>query len=120
MDVGVMNKPTFGRDQIVSATTVSKKFSEVRKRAKSMPQFVSDHNEIDTVILDYQTYEEMYAELAYLRERQFYAMAADRIRQGDADPARSSVSLKDAMGNEAYAEYRAIDPDSVPDEELFE
>lgn len=111
-----MNKPTFGKDQIVSATTVNKKFSEVRKRTKSMPQFVSDHNEIDTVILDYQTYEKMQAELAYLRERQFYATAAERIRQGD----RSGVILKDAMGNEAYAEYRAIDPDSVPDEELFD
>lgn len=59
MDVGMMNKPTFGKDQIVSATTVNKEFSEVRKRTKSMPQFVSDHNEIDTVILDYQTYEKM-------------------------------------------------------------
>lgn len=55
----MMNKPAFGKDQIVSATTVSKKFSEVRKRTKSMPQFVSDYNEIDTVILDYQTYEKM-------------------------------------------------------------
>lgn len=55
----MMNKPTFGKDQIVSATTVNKKSSEVRKRTKSMPQFVSDHNEIDTVILDYQTYEKM-------------------------------------------------------------
>ncbi len=60
MSVTPANKPSFGRDQIASATTVSKKFSEVRKRAKSTPLFVSDRNEIDTVILDYQTYEVKY------------------------------------------------------------
>ena len=120
MDVGVMSKPTFGKDQIVSATTVSKKFSEVRRRAKDMPQFVSDHNEIDTVILNYQMYEQMYAELEYLREQQFYATAEERIRKGDADPARRGVSLKDAMGEAAYHEYQSIDADAISDEELFE
>ena len=120
MDVGVMSKPTFGRDQIVSATTVSKRFSEVRRRAKEMPQFVSDRNEIDTVILDYQTYERMYAELEYLRDQQFYAMAADRIRKGDSDPARRGVSLEEGMGEAAYREYQNMDADAISDEELFE
>lgn len=120
MDVGAMSKPTFGKDQIVSATTVSKKFSEIRKRAKNMPQFVSDRNEIDTVILDYQTYESMYAELEFLREQQFYALAAERIAKGDANPNRRSISLKDVMGDEDFAEYSNIDPDAMPDEELFE
>ena len=120
MDVGVMSKPTFGKDQIVSATTVAKKFSEVRKRAKTMPQFVSDHNEIDTVILDYRAYEEMYAELARLREQQFYATAAERIRKGDADPKRRRVGLEEAMGDSAFREYQNVDPDSISDEDLFE
>ena len=120
MDVRTMSKPVFGRDQIVSATTVSKKFPEIRKRAKRMPQFVSDHNEIDTVILDYQAYEDMYSELNQLREQQFYATAAERIRKGDADPARRGVSLEEAMGKADYREYQAIDADAVPDEELFE
>lgn len=120
MDVKTMTKPTFGKDQIVSATTVSKRFSEIRKRAKAMPQFVSDRNEIDTVILDYQTYESMYAELAYLREQQFYAIAAERIGKGDTDPNRHGITLKEAMGESAFAEYQNTKPDSISDEDLFE
>ncbi|MBQ9955471.1 MAG: hypothetical protein IJO87_08610 [Eggerthellaceae bacterium] len=99
---------------------MSKKFSEIRKRAKSTPLFVSDRNEIDTVILDYQAYEDMYMELEYLREQRFYEAVAERIAKGDADPARKSIGLDEAMGAEALAEYLSIDPDAISDEELFE
>lgn len=120
MDVRTMQKPTFGRDQIVSATMASKKFSEVRKRAKRSPQFISDHNQIDTVLLDYQTYEDMYAELAYLREKNFYEVAAKRIEEGDRDLSRKRVDLKDVMEKEDYACYQDVDPDVIADEDLFE
>ena len=120
MNTITASKPCFSRDQIVSATTVSKKFSEIRKRAKSTPLFVSDRNEIDTVILDYQAYEDMYMELEYLREQRFYEAVAERIAKGDADPARKSIGLDEAMGAEALAEYLSIDPDAISDEELFE
>lgn len=120
MDVNVMNKPVFGRDQIVSATTVSKKFAEVRKRAKLMPLFIADRNEIDSVIMDYQAYEDMYMELEALREQQFYAAAAQRVFQGDADPNRRGISLADAMSSEEYRDYQAADADLITDEDLFE
>lgn len=113
-------KPTFGKDQIVSATFVCKKFSEIRKRAKDAPLFISDRNEIDTVILDYQTYENMYAELEYLRERQFYVRAAKRLAEGDVDPRREPIDLEDALGKKGFAEYSSIDPEAISDEDLFE
>ena len=120
MDVIAVSKPSFSRDQIVSATTVSKKFSEVRRRAKEAPLFVSDRNEIDTVILDYRAYEQMYMELELLREQQFHASAARRIAEGDADPNRRSFSLEEAMGAQDYSDYLSMDADAVADEELFE
>ena len=63
-----MSKPVFSRHQIISATQAAKNFGEVRRRAKVEPQFISDRNEIDTVVLDYQTYEDMYDELTNRRE----------------------------------------------------
>lgn len=56
----VLEKPVFTKDQVVSATEASKSLSAVRKRAKRAPQFIADHNDIDTVIIDYAAYEEMY------------------------------------------------------------
>ena len=49
----VLEKPVFTKDQVVSATEASKSLSAIRKRAKRAPQFIADHNDIDTVIIDY-------------------------------------------------------------------
>ncbi|MEG1830341.1 MAG: hypothetical protein RR204_00840 [Raoultibacter sp.] len=115
-----MQKPTFDRDQIVPATTASKKFAAVRQKAKLMPQFISDHNEISTVVLDYTAYEKMFIELNLLREQQFYSTAANRIKEGDQNPSRASKSLREVMGEEEYKEYQLLDPHAIADEDLFE
>ena len=120
MSVKEMEKPTFGREQIVPATTAGKRFAEVRRKAKSNPQFISDHNEIDTVVLNYGAYEKMYMELNYLRELQFYAIAASRIEEGDQNPNRYGKSLREVMGEEEYKEFQQLDPSAIPDEDLFE
>lgn len=78
----VLEKPVFTKDQVVSATEASKSLSAVRKRAKRAPQFIADHNDIDTVIIDYAAYEEMYGALQYLRELELDRIAADRIKNG--------------------------------------
>ena len=52
----VLEKPVFTKDQVVSATEASKSLSTIRKRAKRAPQFIADHNDIDTVIIDYAAY----------------------------------------------------------------
>ena len=58
--------------------------------------------------------------LSEAREHQLYAVAADRIAEGDADPNRRSFSFEEAMGAQCYAEYLNIDPDAIADDELFE
>lgn len=121
MGANAAAKPVFSRDQIVSATTVSKKFSEVRKRAKVTPIFVSDRNEIDTVIMDYITYENMYVELAALREENLYAKAEKRIQDADAASSNDeSIALEDALSASELTQYGQTLADSASDEELFE
>ena len=47
----VFEKPRFSVDQMTSATDAAKRFAEVRKRAKKEPQYITDHNVVDSVIL---------------------------------------------------------------------
>lgn len=120
MDAVINGKLVFGRDQIVSSSQAGKNFGEVRKRARKEPLFVSDRNTIDTVIVDYETFESMAVELEELREQRFYAKVAQRLREGDADENRQSVSLEEAMGEHSYAAWLQLDPEAVSDEELFQ
>lgn len=113
-------KPRFCIDQMTSATEAAKRFSEVRRRAKREPQFITDRNTVDSVIVSYDEYEAMYAELCELRERAFLADAAARIATCDADPAHKCIDICEVLDEDEYAELLAIDPDCICDEDLFE
>ena len=80
------------------------------------PQFIADHNDIDTVIIDYAAYEEMYGALQYLRELEINRIAADRVKHGP----HEFVPFEDALTAEELAELESMDPDAIPDEDLFE
>lgn len=113
-----MDKPRFNVDQVNSATYASKRFGEIRKKAKELPQFISENNCVDTVVLDYKAYEEMYAELQALREMTWELEIARRLEKADSTNGR--YSLQDVLGEDEYKEFCNIDPNSIPDEELFE
>lgn len=112
----ITERPTFTRDQITSATMAAKRFSEIRRKAKVEPQFISEHNEIDSVVLDYETYEEMWKELYELREIEVELRAEHRLYADAPEP----ILLEELKGPGGYAEFEAIDPDCIPDAELFE
>ncbi|MDJ1651541.1 MULTISPECIES: hypothetical protein [Gordonibacter] len=121
MDAVKDGKLTFSRDQIITSSQAAKNFGEARRRAKQAPLYVSDRNSgIDTVIVDYDTFESLAVELEELRQQRFYDAAATRLSQGEADPERRSIALEDVMGEARYAEWLASDPDAVSDEDLFE
>ena len=103
------------RDQIVTSTQASKNFGEVRRRARVRPQFVSGRSGIDTVVVSYESYEAMCLELERRREEDLLRAAAERLAC-----APERTSLQDAMGEEAYVRLLSTDPDSIPDEDLFE
>ena len=82
-----MEKPTFGADQIVSSSMVSRHFKEVRQKAKSRPQFITENGVVDAVILDYQFYEDIYCRLRDLEEMEEARVLRERIDRLEADPA---------------------------------
>ncbi|PIC67642.1 hypothetical protein CSV71_10325 [Sporosarcina sp. P21c] len=115
----VMEKPQFNKDQVISASHAVKRFAEVRRNAKSKPQFISQNNNIDSVIQSYEDYEKMYMELESLRELFYDLQLSERIKKADLNP-QHRFPIREVMGSDNYAEFQQIDPNSISDEELFE
>ncbi|MCP3776105.1 type II toxin-antitoxin system Phd/YefM family antitoxin [Paenibacillus sp. MZ04-78.2] len=65
-----MFKPTFHVDQLISSSEASKKFGEVRKKAKSVPQYITENGNVDTVILSYELFESMFHRLNQLEQQE--------------------------------------------------
>lgn len=65
-----MFKPTFHVDQLISSSEASKKFGEVRKKAKSLPQYITENGNVDTVILSYELFESMFQRLNQLEQQE--------------------------------------------------
>lgn len=115
----IMKKPRFNVDQVVSASKAAKNFSEVRKNAKHEPQFISQNNNIDSVVQSYEDYEKKYAELEHLRELFYNLEVSERIQRADSN-LDERYSLKEVMGEDSYSEFKKINPASISDDELFE
>ena len=96
-------KLTFSREQVISSTQASKNFGECRRRARREPLFVTDRNaSIETVIVDYDEFE-----------------AAERLADADAHPRDALITFEEMLGEDGYRSFLEIDPDDMPDEELF-
>lgn len=119
MGMNVMKKPKFTIEQVVPASQAAKKFAEVRRKAQIEPQFISQNNNIDSVIQSYENYEKMYMELEHLREILFDQLLSERIHKADSNPGLR-FKIEDVMGEEGYTAFQKIDPNSIPDEDLFE
>lgn len=119
MKVDVVEKPQFNVDQVIPASIAARRFGEVRKNAKVLPQFISENNRIDSVVQSYEDYEEMYMELEFLREMVRDSNLYMRIQRADSDPINRHT-LKEVMGDVSYEEFQKIDPNAIADEDLFE
>ena len=89
-----MDKPVFNADQLISASKAAKRFGSVRENAKKMPQFITDNGEVDSVVLGYKYFEEMFSRLKELEELDETRILAERIDRLDNDPS-SAISWKD-------------------------
>ncbi|WP_438317237.1 hypothetical protein [Sporosarcina sp. FA9] len=114
-----MEKPQFNVDQVVPASVASRRFGEVRRNAKIIPQFISENNRIDSVVQSYEDYEKMYMELEVLRELTIEYNLSNRIQEADLNP-RLRYDLEEVMGKAAYKEFQKIDSNMIADEDLFE
>lgn len=89
-----MTKPTFTADQLISSSDASRKFGELRKKAKQLPQFITENGTVDTVLIGYSYFEEMYERLTQLEEQEEQRILTDRIDRLERDPA-SAKSWKE-------------------------
>lgn len=119
MKVDVVEKPQFNVDQVIPASLAARRFGEVRKNAKLLPQFISENNRIDSVVQSYEDYEDMYMELEFLREMSRDYNLSMRIQRADSK-LTNQYNLKEVMGDEGYKKFQEIDPNAIADEDLFE
>lgn len=90
MSVNTMEKqPTFSKDQMITASKASKSFGELRKKAQAHPMFVTGKGDIDTVVVGYRYFAEMFQRLAELEEREEIRILSQRITEIDRDPSIS-------------------------------
>lgn len=89
-----MDKPTFNADQLISASKAARKFGTVRENAQKTPQFITDNGDVDSVLMGYKYYEQMFSRLQELEEMNESRVLLERIDRLDNDPG-SAVSWKD-------------------------
>ncbi|MEL7568839.1 MAG: type II toxin-antitoxin system Phd/YefM family antitoxin [Dehalobacterium sp.] len=81
-----MKKPTITEDQMVKASVASKNFGALRKKAKLNPQFIFDNGNLDSVLLDYKYYEQLYQRLVELEEKEEANILSERIERLNKKP----------------------------------
>lgn len=89
-----MERPNFNVDQMTSASDAEKQFGRVRKNAKLHPQAITDNGKIDSVILDYNYYEELYCRIQELEEQEENRILLERIERLENSP-ETAVFWKD-------------------------
>ncbi|KJS18404.1 MAG: hypothetical protein VR69_00845 [Peptococcaceae bacterium BRH_c4b] len=86
MEVKALEKPKFDVDQMISASHASKNFGEIRKRAKIVPQLITDNGTADTILMGYEYYELLYQRLMELEEKEEARILEERIERLEKDP----------------------------------
>lgn len=86
MGANVMEKPTFNKEQLIAASVAAKQFGELRKKAQRLPQFITDNGNVDTVVMSYDYFEQMYQRLIELEEHEEARILTERIEHLEKDP----------------------------------
>lgn len=89
-----MVKPVITKEQMIQSSVAAKTFGGLRKKAKLLPQFITENGIVDTVILDYNYYEEMYERLMELEAKEEANILEQRLERLDQNPA-VAVSWRD-------------------------
>jgi PHD/YefM family antitoxin component YafN of YafNO toxin-antitoxin module len=86
MGAKVMEKPTFSVEQLISASSASKNFGSLRKKAQTSPQFITDNGSVDTVVMGYDYFEKLYERLTELEEKEEENILLERIERLENNP----------------------------------
>ncbi|AYC28968.1 type II toxin-antitoxin system Phd/YefM family antitoxin [Paenisporosarcina cavernae] len=92
-------KPTFTTEQLVTSSTAAKSFGKIRRQAKEQPQFIMENGNVETVLINYELYEELYSLVKELEEMKQNSMLSERIDRLNEHP-QSSVSWKSIRRSE--------------------
>lgn len=74
----------FSRDQLVNTATISRQFSKVKLLAKVKPLFITDNGNVESVLLSFEAYEQMYNRLLELEEEVLNYRAEEAEREPEA------------------------------------
>jgi PHD/YefM family antitoxin component YafN of YafNO toxin-antitoxin module len=74
----------FGRDQLVNTATISRQFSKVKLLAKEKPLFITDNGNVESVLMSFEAYEQMYNRLHQLEEEVVNYRAEEAAREPEA------------------------------------
>lgn len=84
-----MSKPTFNVNQLITSTDASKRFGELRKKAQQEPQYITDNGNVETVIIGYQLFEDLYERLSRLEQQEEERILLQRIERIEQNPAET-------------------------------
>nr|AYQ74925.1 type II toxin-antitoxin system Phd/YefM family antitoxin [Cohnella candidum] len=96
--VRTMAKPTFNVDQLTTSSDAAKKFGDLRKKAKELPQYITDNGTVDSVLIGYELFEQIYDRLTRLEEEEERRILLQRIERIDRNPA-AAKSWKEIRRN---------------------
>lgn len=85
-DAIIMEKPAFTVDQLIPASQAAKNFGELRKRAREKPIAITDNGGVDTIVIGYEYFEQMYGRLMELERQNEERVLSERIARLDKDP----------------------------------
>ena len=89
-----MTKPVITKEQMVQSSIAAKHFGSLRKRAKLLPQFITENGTVDSVVLDYNYFEGMYERLMELEAKEEAGILEQRVERLEMNP-EVSVSWRD-------------------------
>ncbi|WP_274648858.1 type II toxin-antitoxin system Phd/YefM family antitoxin [Paenibacillus humicola] len=93
-----MAKPTFDVDQLITSSDAAKRFGELRKRAKDLPQYITDNGAVDSVLIGYDLFEQMYDRLTRLEQEEERRILLERMDRIERSP-ESAKSWKAVRRN---------------------
>ncbi|RED65436.1 type II toxin-antitoxin system prevent-host-death family antitoxin [Cohnella phaseoli] len=85
--VKTITKPTLTVDQLITSSEAAKKFGDLRKKAKELPQFITDNGTVDSVLISYELFEQMYERLTQLEDEEEHRLLLQRIERNEQNPA---------------------------------
>lgn len=111
MDSSIRLRP----DQMIKASEAAKRFGYARKKAKDLPQFITENGNIDSVLMDYEYYLKMYQRLVELEAKEEARVLDERIDRLENDPTQGipwqSIRRSEQRMREKRFDVR-LDPDA--------